>query len=443
MVVVAAGNDAGNAALATPAGCNGVITVLASNRAGGRAVYSNFGTTIEVAAPGGEDNFNGPNGVLSTHDGNGTQISAQNDNAFNFLSGTSMATPHVSGVVSLMLSVNTGLNPTQVLQKLQATARTFPTGTGADCTTASCGAGIVDAAKAVQSAANTTLPTAIALADQNAANPGATVNLDGSASVANAPATIVSYAWTQPVGPAATLTGADTARPSFTVPTGATGTVLTFELTVTDDGGLTGTATVDVTLNNVPPSLSPKSSTVRAFLNRPFKLTVTATDLNGTTPISLSATGGPIGAGATFNQTTPTSGLFDWPVATPLGTFDVTFTADDGEGGVTTEVITISVVSSINTGGSTSDDDDDCFIATAAYGSAMAQEVHYLRAFRDQYLLPRRWGRAFVEQYYRFSPPLADSIREHESLRAMVRFALTPLVALSKGMVDTAEAGGW
>jgi phosphoribosylcarboxyaminoimidazole (NCAIR) mutase len=298
----------------------------------------------------------------------------------------------------------------------------------------------VDAAKAVQSAANTTPPTAVSLADQNTADPGATVNLDGTGSSANAPATIASYSWIQtPPSPAAALTGADTATPSFTVPNGATGTVLTFELTVTDDGGLTGTDTVNVTLNNVPPSLSPKSSTVRAFLNRPFKLVVTATDGNGTTPTLLPAMGVPVGA--TFDTA---AGLFDWPDPMPLGTFDVNFTAEDEENPaiITSEVITISVVSGINTGGGTSSS-GNCFIATAAYGSAMAQEVRYLRAFRDQYLLPSRWGRAFVEQYYRFSPPLADYIREHESLRALVRFTLTPLVALSKGLVNTAETGGW
>ena len=323
------------------------------------------------------------------------------------------------------------------MQKLQATARTFPTGTGADCTTARCGAGIVDAAKAVQSAANTTPPSADAGTDQNA-DPGAPVNLDGSASVANAPARIVSYGWTQTGGPGVGLTGASSATPSFTAPNAPSlTTMLTFQLTVTDDGGLTGTDTVDVRLNNMPPSLLPRSSTVLAFLNRPFNLTVTATDGNGTTP-ALSAAGVP--AGATFD---PATGIFDWPDPMPLGTVNVTFTAADAENvAVTTsEVIAISVVNSIKTGGSTSD--DDCFIATAAYGSAMAQEVHYLRAFRDQYLLPSNWGRAFVEQYYRFSPPLADSIRERESLRALLRFTLTPLVVLSKALVDTAGAGGW
>jgi hypothetical protein len=77
-----------------------------------------------------------------------------------------------------------------------------------------------------------------------------------------------------------------------------------------------------------------------------------------------------------------------------------------------------------------------CFIATAAYGSPMAPDVRYLRAFRDQYLLTNKFGRWFVEQYYRLSPPLADQLRAHNGWRAVVRLALSPLVALSKWLAS-------
>jgi hypothetical protein len=77
-----------------------------------------------------------------------------------------------------------------------------------------------------------------------------------------------------------------------------------------------------------------------------------------------------------------------------------------------------------------------CFIATAAYGSPMARDVRYLRAFRDQYLLTNNLGKWFVKQYYRLSPPLADELSTHDGWRAIVRVALAPLVVLSKWLVS-------
>jgi len=75
-----------------------------------------------------------------------------------------------------------------------------------------------------------------------------------------------------------------------------------------------------------------------------------------------------------------------------------------------------------------------CFIATAAYGSAMAGEVVSLRRFRDEHLMKSEAGRAFVQWYYRNSPAVADYIRERDWLRAVVRGALWPIVAVVKLM---------
>ncbi len=69
-----------------------------------------------------------------------------------------------------------------------------------------------------------------------------------------------------------------------------------------------------------------------------------------------------------------------------------------------------------------------CFIATAAYGSYMAPEVMILRKFRDDFLLTNTPGRMLVSLYYRLSPSVADFIRDREYVKALTRWALTPVV---------------
>ncbi|UCG12841.1 MAG: hypothetical protein JSU72_20635, partial [Deltaproteobacteria bacterium] len=88
----------------------------------------------------------------------------------------------------------------------------------------------------------------------------------------------------------------------------------------------------------------------------------------------------------------------------------------------------VSAGSSFDGGGG---DVGGCFIATAAYGSAMAPHVEILRDFRDRFLITNSLGKAFVQFYYEHSPPLADLVARHDTLRAAVRWSLLPLVGMS------------
>ncbi|WP_373998822.1 CFI-box-CTERM domain-containing protein [Bdellovibrio bacteriovorus] len=80
-------------------------------------------------------------------------------------------------------------------------------------------------------------------------------------------------------------------------------------------------------------------------------------------------------------------------------------------------------------------DDKSCFIATAAFGSQMAPEVESFREFRNKFLLPSKWGKAFVKFYYKHSPYYANLIAESEVAKAAVRAALWPLLLFARASV--------
>ena len=79
----------------------------------------------------------------------------------------------------------------------------------------------------------------------------------------------------------------------------------------------------------------------------------------------------------------------------------------------------------------TNGDGGSCFIATAAYGTAMEPQVKVLRDFRDRFLINNVVGKLFVGLYYAYSPPVADFIANHDTLRAFVRWSLLPVVGMT------------
>lgn len=191
-IVVAAGNTNDDASNYSPANCDNVITVAATNRIGSRAFYSNYGSVVEISAPGGETQI-APNGVLSTLDG-GATVPLHN-NIYAFYQGTSMAAPHVAGLASLIHGLAPAYTSTQVLQVIQSTARDFPA--GSSCNHSLCGAGIADAYQALLSLGVLILDPQT---QTNQAGRGQTVthevtlyNLTGSTDSFNL--TVGAYAW--------------------------------------------------------------------------------------------------------------------------------------------------------------------------------------------------------------------------------------------------------
>ncbi|MCB2177303.1 MAG: S8 family serine peptidase [Actinomycetales bacterium] len=143
VVVVAAGNESADVSTSSPANCNGVIAVAAYGPTGARAYYSNYGSLVDLAAPGGDESSATSDGVLSTLNTGTTTPAAD---TYAYYQGTSMATPHVAAVAALMLSANPALSPDQVESLLKSSARPFV----APCS--GCGAGMLDANAAVHAA---------------------------------------------------------------------------------------------------------------------------------------------------------------------------------------------------------------------------------------------------------------------------------------------------
>ncbi|HEY5602724.1 MAG TPA: S8 family peptidase [Gammaproteobacteria bacterium] len=158
IVVAAAGNES-STALSAPAAYDGVVGVSAVDFASELAFYSNRGSTIDVAAPGGDmtANLNSdayPDGILSTM---GWDLSGTLELGYGFYQGTSMAAPHVAGVVALMKSVNPGMTPEQFDEWLATGDLTQDLGAaGRDDFY---GHGLIDAAKAVSIANDTPIVT--------------------------------------------------------------------------------------------------------------------------------------------------------------------------------------------------------------------------------------------------------------------------------------------
>jgi serine protease len=148
-VVVSAGNSSADAANYSPASCDNVISVASTGRTGGKAYYSNYGSVVDFAAPGGDMSTGGSNGVLSTlNDGTTTP----NASIYAYYQGTSMAAPHVAAAAGLLYVKKPNVTPAEVEDVLSSSARPFPSGCN------QCGTGILDLGAAISALDGSTPP---------------------------------------------------------------------------------------------------------------------------------------------------------------------------------------------------------------------------------------------------------------------------------------------
>jgi len=199
-----------------------VIAVGSITSTGARSSFSNYGAGVDIAAPGSS--------ITSTLNA-GTKTPGTE--SYASYSGTSMATPHVAGVIALIQSVsNPAKTPAQIEALLKSTARAFPSTPSQPI-----GAGILNAKAAVDAASGTpgnVSPTA----NFSSSTSGLTATFTDSSS--DTDGTIASRSWSFGDGTTSTAT-----NPSKTYAAAGTYSV---SLTVTDNGGATNTITKSVTV---------------------------------------------------------------------------------------------------------------------------------------------------------------------------------------------------
>jgi len=225
-----------------------------------------------------------------------------------------------------------------------------------------------------------------------------------------------------------TTTGALTGTPANTDVGSTTGIVIS----VTDGMDTASLAAFDlqvvaVAANNAPTISGTPDTSVEEDVA--YSFTPTANDADSD-DLTFEITNKP--SWATFSTTT--GALTGTPTRSNVGTTTgIVITVTDGTDSASLAAFDIEVTEaqSDDTPTTKKDDDDNCFIATAAYGSLMESHVVELRQFRDRFMMNNKLGSAMVRFYYSVSPPMADYIAQHDTLRAVVRLGLAPLVGFA------------
>ena len=365
VVVASAGNDRG-LAVATPANCAGIIAVAGVRHTGTKVGFSNVGPEVAISAPGG--NCVNTSGtclypiITATNTGTTTAATNTYSDSSNPSIGTSFSAPMVSGTAALMLSVNPTLTPAQVKSLLQLSARPFPSAVAGiptclapttnvqdecNCTTSTCGAGLLDAAAAVTAAAAGSVTVASVSPSATTVTSGVGVTFDGSGSTASNGHSISIYQWTFTSNSVGASFNGGVSGSSATVVTPATAASgsFTVKLVVTDSVGVSSNKSVTVNVNAAAaPAISLLSSAgvVSAGSSVAFdgSGTAAAAGLSIVT-YQWSITAGNTLASFTTVTTGPTAAVSTTGAGS--GTFTVQLTATDNAGRSSSSSTTISV----------------------------------------------------------------------------------------------------